>query len=96
MSISVDFHVHESGGLEVHSEASMLEGEHLVRRESAHLRLRMGSKTVNLYFDRIEDIDRLAFESANLAMMARTAWDQTQEIPVPVLKETEESVTHES
>lgn len=75
MSMQVNFHVHGNEKLETQSLANVLQrdsddGEF----NSAYIKLRVGSKDVTLFFQSIEDIDKVAFEMATLAMHAREVW----------------------
>jgi hypothetical protein len=76
MSASINFHVYSD---------SKLEGELIVtsqiqelakspEQHSAHVRLVKGQSSLNLFFDSIDDIEKVAFHLSTLAMEAREAW----------------------
>lgn len=72
MPASFDIHLHEKfeGDMSIDSVAKVLDYDH----KMAHLKIRKGQVTLNIFVDNIRDLDRIADEVSTLAIAAREAW----------------------
>lgn len=79
MSLSANLHIHSNRGEKLKTESRIQDLDLSAHGRSAYLELRVGADAVTIFFDNIEDIERLAFESSTLATAARDAWITSQE-----------------
>lgn len=70
MSVNVSFHSHSKyeGPLHVESHVQSIESP------SAVVTIRKGAGEVKLFFDNVEDLEKLSFEFSTLVMAARAQW----------------------
>jgi hypothetical protein len=79
MSASINFHIHNDreGVLKVESRLQELDTR--PGQRSAYVALHKGADTLNLFFDSIEDMEKVEFHLSTLIMEAREKWSTNNE-----------------